>query len=854
VGLEKYRKKRDFAKTPEPSGRGRKTTGRSFVIQKHAARRLHYDFRLELGGVLKSWAVPKGPSLDPAEKHLAVHVEDHPVEYGAFEGVIPAGEYGGGTVLVWDHGTWTPKDDDPEGAYQRGRLSFELHGERMKGSWSLVRMGGRRSSENENWLLLKSRDEAAATGPDAKLTEKYVDSVISGRDLEAIAREKDRTWHSNRAAKGSKKTRFAKAATPAPPELPGAKRAAMPELVTPQLATLASEPPKGEGWIYEIKYDGYRALSFTADKRVRFLSRSGKDWTEGLSALVRSIEALPMKSAILDGEIVVPDEEGKTSFQRLQNAMGAGRDDLLVYYVFDLLYLDGKDLRAVPLEARKRALKGLLSRLPKSSPLRYSEHVEGEGANVFAQACRLGVEGVVAKRRAGIYRGRRTMEWLKIKCAARQELVIGGYTDPEGTRPGIGALLLGVYDGGELRYAGKVGTGFTAASLEELAQKLKPLEQATSPFVKKPPGRRGIHWVKPKLVAEVSFAEWTDDGRLRHPAFHGLRADRDPREVVRERPAAPTSSPSPTRRSPRIPGKAGSPISVGGVRLTNPERVLFPELALTKQMLAEYYLGASDRMLPYLVDRPLMLLRCPEGHQSECWFQKHASRGMPEAVHTADVGEASGENSPHLYIDSKEGLISLVQMGALEIHIWGGRIDRLEQPDRLILDLDPAPDVEWRRVVETARYLRARLSRLGLESFVKTTGGKGLHVVVPLVRKAGWEEVEGLARTLAVELERSDPEHFISRMTKAKRGGKIFIDYLRNGRGATSIAPYSTRARLNAPVSVPITWQELERLESAVAFDLVRTRDRLERMKRDPWEHFFDVRQAISAKVLRAAG
>jgi bifunctional non-homologous end joining protein LigD len=795
VGLEAYRKKRDFKKTPEPSGEQTSESGRAFVIQKHDARRLHYDFRLELDGVLKSWAVPKGPSLDPSEKRLAVHVEDHPVEYASFEGLIPEGEYGGGPVIVWDRGVWIP-EGDPRTAYEKGRLSFELEGQKLHGLWSLVRISKPRDKSNA-WLLIKKRDAYATTGEDAEIVERKPESVLSDKTIAEVEREPERIWHSN------KKRAFKK----------------LPTISSPQLATLVEAPPKGPEWIYEVKLDGYRAIGLCESHEAAMISRNGKDWTSSMGTIARAIERLPVKSAVLDGEVVVQNDDGTTSFQKLQNALGEGRDDLLSYYVFDLLFLDGEDVAGLPLLERKKRLKTLLSGLKPSSPLRYGDHVTGDADKILHRVCELGGEGIVAKRADAPYAQKRTRDWVKVKCMRRQEVVIVGWTEPKGSRKGLGALVLAVHDDqGDLIDVGRVGTGFDQAMLAALHHRLKAIEQKASPLGK-PTRGKSVHWARPELVAEVAFAEWTGEGKLRHPSFIALREDKDPSEVEREKPlpAAATKKKS-----------ADGRVLVLGVPITNPDKVLYADAGITKRELAEYYATAADEMLPHVANRPVMIYRCPDGLEGERWFQKHASKGMPEDVRTIGIEDRRGKSEPYLYIDSARGLVSLAQMGSLEIHVWGAHVDRLESPDLLVFDLDPDPAVEWKRVVAAAKRVRERLREHEMESFVRTTGGKGLHVVVELESSTfDWDKSRAFSGGIAAEMVREDPSGFVATMAKSKRTGKILIDYFRNTRGATSVASFSTRARKGAPVALPISWEELEAVSSGAEFDLRSVRQRL---------------------------
>jgi bifunctional non-homologous end joining protein LigD len=829
--LASYRHKRDFGRTPEPAGAKRPSArGRSFVIQKHDARRLHYDFRLELDGVLKSWAVPKGPSLIPGEKRLAVHVEDHPIEYGRFEGVIPEGQYGAGTVKVWDRGVWIP-DGDPREGLERGKLSFQLRGRKLHGGWALVRMHGRAGRNGkENWLLIKERDKE-----------------LDGRGAEGVHPVKKRS-RSGTGAEGASSNGTGRDG-----------KAALPDFVRPQLATLVQAAPRGDQWLHEIKLDGYRVMARIDRGSIRLLTRSGQDWTARFRGVAAAAAKLKADRALLDGEVVVLDTRGVSHFQFLQEALSLKRTGDLVYFAFDLLHLDGRDLRDLPLSERK----ALLARLLRGSgqTIRYSEHVEGRGGTFYDRACRMGLEGIVSKQKDAPYRSGRGSAWVKVKCVTSQEFVIVGFTDPKGTRAGFGALLLGVHDkGGALTYVGRVGTGFDDRSLKALHAKLKALEQERSPLRSRPPGStRGVHWVEPKLVADVAFTNWTRDGILRHPAFHGLREDKPAREVVRERPRLPAAAESsshgrrrvrtrgPIRHSTRAASSAfvsASGVTIAGVTLTHPNRVLYPGQGITKQDLAAFYEEIGDWILPHVVERPLSLVRCPAGQGTACFYQKHVGPEASDHIEGVRVKGKGGVRT-YAYIEDLAGLVSLVQMGVLELHPWGSRVGDLEHPDRITLDLDPAPGVPWKRVIATARQLRSLLSELRLKSFVKTTGGKGLHVVVPLAPKESWDTVKAFARGVADAMAQRAPKEYTASLSKASRTGKIFIDYLRNSQGATAVAAYSTRALPGAPVATPIAWDELGvdlRSDRFTVRDLPR---RLVALRKDPWEGFLKSRQTL---------
>ena len=638
----------------------------------------------------------------------------------------------------------------------------------------------------------------------------------------------------------------------------------LPAWIAPQLATLVAAPPPGDAWVHEIKLDGYRILLRVARGRVRLLTRNRQDWTERFPAVVEAAARLPVKEALLDGEIVVFDAAGVSSFQALQQAVGRGAGRSLVYVAFDLLFLDGRDLRPEPLLARKKELARLLE--GRRGALRYSEHFDEPGQKVYERACRMALEGIVSKRKQAPYTAGRGQAWLKVKCVARQEFVIGGYTDPEGARVEFGSLLLGVHEpDGRLVYAGRVGTGFSRATLAALGKRLRKLGQRGSPFAAdgpRPP-TRGAHWVKPVLVAEVAFTEWTRDGLLRHPAFEGLREDKPAAAVVREGARAPKPAPakrriqggSDARPAPakrRIQGGSDTEVAVAGVRLTHPERVLYPDQAITKLALARYYEAVADWILPHVADRPLSLVRCPEGQPGPCFYQKHAGPGVPKEVKRVRIRESGGGTASYLYLDDLAGVVALTQIGVLEIHPWGARVARLDRPDRLVLDLDPAPGLPWTRVVEAAQEIHALLADLDLVAFVKTTGGKGLHVVVPLQPEAGWDALRALGEGIGAELARRAPDRYTINPLKAARRGRIFVDYLRNVRGATAVAAYSTRARPGAPVSTPLGWSELAGKTRPGDFTVETVPKRLASLRRDPWADFFSVDQAITSRTARA--
>lgn len=812
--LKPYRDKRDFEASPEPKGkRGRKTPKARFVVQKHDARRLHYDLRLEMDGVLKSWAVTRGPSLSPAEKRLAVRTEDHPVDYLGWEGAIPKGQYGGGTMIVWDTGSWEPVGD-PAAGLEKGHLEFALHGERLAGRWHLVRMKGRGGEKKQPWLLMKADDGHARR--DGDILVEHEASVLSGRtNRELSAGGVVRADHAARAeVAAGRKTK------PPMSRSKGARKAILPPFVEPALATLVDDVPTGDGWLYEIKHDGYRMQARIDGGSVKLLTRSGLDWTAKFEPTAQALKAMKLPSALIDGEIVVETESGVSSFSALQQALAAGDTGSAVFYAFDLLYLDGRDVRALPLTERKDLLLQSLDDAPPGGPVRFSEHLAADGAAMARHACRLGLEGVVAKRADAPYRSGRTDHWRKVKCTRSEEFVVAGYMPSTTAARSVGSLILGTYENGALVHVGRVGTGFRDAVARDLWTELEPLRIPSPPFAAELPplARRNARWVESRLVCEVTFRGWTADDQLRHASFKTLRSDVRPDEVVREKAAA---APKPRKRKPLAET----------VTLTHPDRVLWPDVGLTKEGLAEYYAEVADRILPHVVDRPLSLLRCPDGLGS-CFYQKHAWAGLDERY----IRLVDGEKA--VVIEDRDGLRSLVQASVLEIHPWGATASDPDRPDRLVFDLDPGEGIGWSDLVAGALAVRERMSASGLSSFVKTTGGKGLHVVVPIEPKAGWDEAKAFAQRVASEMAKDAPDSFVATVSKKARDGRIYVDYLRNQRGATAVAAFSTRARPGAPVSVPVDWDELPSLGSGARFGFASVTGRLAVLKRDPWAGF----------------
>jgi bifunctional non-homologous end joining protein LigD len=863
VALETYRQKRNFSITPEPKGRKPKAkkNALAFVVQKHAASRLHYDFRLELNGVLLSWAVPKGPSLDPNDKRLAMHVEDHPIEYGEFEGIIPPKQYGGGTVLLWDKGTWVPKED-PATGYAKGKLKFDLEGEKLHGGWTLVRSRGSKYAGDKAWLLIKENDDFARRGPDALIVDDKPKSVATGRSIEEIAAERDRVWESNKSvqenvksgAVAKKKKRKIDVSS-----VEGVVRRQIPDFIEPQLATLVKTAPDTAQWIEEIKFDGYRMLCRIEGGAARLYSRSNKEWTGNFQNIADAAARLPVETAWLDGEVVQMDPSGRSSFQRLQNALSENDSENMFYFVFDIPYLNGFDLRTTPLLERKRVLEKVMASPP--SALRLSFYQQGDGAAFLHKACELKLEGMIAKLAQSPYSAGRNRSWVKVKCGLRQEMVIGGFTDPEGSRQGFGALLLGVYEpDGKLRYSGKVGTGFDDKTLMDLKRQLDARVQDQPAFSNPPRGAeaRRSHWVKPDLVAEIAFTEWTDEGTLRHPSFQGLRLDKKAEEVVRERAAEATSDnqvpqqQSGSDHNERKQRRSGND-AVAGIQLTHPGKLLFPEANISKHDLAEYYERVAQWMLPHVKQRPLSLLRCPNGWGKECFYQKNVDRSVNEAIDRVKVSTSDG---PAMYMmaNTASALVALVQMGVLEIHPWGSTSSKLGFPDRVIFDFDPDDDLPWDRLVEAVQLIKTLLEEIGLRGFLKTTGGKGLHVVVPIKRTQPWVVVKNFTKAIADLFVATFPDRFTAKVSKATRHGKIFIDYLRNDEGSTAIAPYSTRARNDAPVAVPVAWDELSSDIRFTYFNIKSVVARMQKLKTDPWEGFFESDQSINAKILQKVG
>ncbi len=804
--LERYRNKRDFSRTREPAGKVTAVGQRLFVVQKHAARRLHYDLRMQFGDTLWSWAVPQGPSLDPKVRRLAVRVEDHPLAYYDFEGPIPKGEYGGGAMIVWDRGTWVPMGD-AEADYAKGTIKFRLSGEKLGGGWTLVRIKNPRE-RGDNWLLIKERDPFARPEADGDILDEAPESVISGRRVEEIAQDEP--------AKPAVRPRRMQVA-----RLAGARKAALPPAPRPQLASPTAAVPDGADWLHEIKLDGYRTLARIESGAVRLFTRSGHDWTDRYGGVADAFAKVACRQALIDGEIVVLDDSGVSHFPALQDALAAGRSEALTFFAFDLLHLDGYDLSDVPLVKRKQALDALLAPIvAPSSVLQISGHVRGRGREFLEQASAIGLEGVISKKADSGYRPGRSKAWLKTKCLASETFVIVGYTT-SAAAGGLAALLVAEALEDGLRYAGRVGTGWSAAEADRLRARLDALRQ-DEPAVALPAEdrRKDITWVRPALQVEVQYGARTAENRLRHAVYQGLRPDK----------AAPaTAEPKAPRR------RYVTDADLAAVWVTNPDRVMFGAGGPTKLELALYYARVGDWMLPELVDRPVSLVRCPTGKIADSFFQRHALSGMPEAVRQIALREeGSKQRADYLYLDNARGLLALAQFGAVEFHSWGCRIDEPERPDRMVLDLDPDESLPWRETVKAAFEIRETLTGLGLTPFLKTTGGRGLHVVVALARRQGWAEMRHFSELFAAHMARRLPRLFTANMTKAQRRGRIFLDYLRNARSATAVAAYSLRARPGAPVSTPLTWHEIEEIDDPADLNYSTVPVRLTEVD-DPW-------------------
>jgi len=834
--LGRYKDKRNFSRTREPDARDASASSDDiFVIHKHAARNLHYDLRLALGGTLKSWAVPKGPSLNPAVKRLAVQVEDHPIEYASFEGNIPEGEYGAGAVIVWDKGVWQCSNGEAQQQYDEGSMKFELKGQKLQGRWMLIRMKGR-ASENEknNWLLKKESDEHARE--DFDILSQMPESTVSGHTIEeteATDRPSEESLIKLDAELKRQKT----------------QKRDLPKELKPQLASLTESAPEGANWLHEIKYDGYRLMAYLDNNKVRLLTRNGHDWTYKYQSIAKALMKLGLSKTIIDGELVVAMPDGKTSFHELQN-FGRDSSGSLVFFAFDLPFYKGYDLRESPLLKRKEILQLLLPFQKESNKLRYSDHVQGGGGSFYKEICKMSLEGCVSKKSSSSYKSARSKTWLKTKCMNSEEFVLCGFTYESRSKTKIGALLLGSYDTDrQLHYVGKVGTGFKERERQSLLNTLSPLTRKKPPVIEPPTSASKAIWVRPVVLAEVKFAEKTPDGILRHAVFQGLREDKAVEELRQEQASAVNNRTKSSRNNTgkRQPQKEESSKS----KLSNPDRVLYPDNKLTKADLAAYYQKVSAYMLRDIKSRPLVLIRCPKGINEQCFFQKHVNTSFPDDMPTIEVEPGT---SPYAMVESAADLSAMSQLSVIEIHNMGASKQNLEKPDRLIFDLDPDEGLPPRRVVDAALLLRELLQHLGLTSFVKLTGGKGLHVVVPLNRKDSWDDAKTFSAGVAQALVSGDPDAYTAGMAKKARKNKVFIDHFRNARGASAIANYSPRARPGAPVATPLRWDELKSNMAFNKYTIQNIGRRLGALKKDPWHEFYKTSQSLRKNMFRALG
>jgi bifunctional non-homologous end joining protein LigD len=856
--LQRYRDKRDFGKTPEPKGaRAKAGQQLSFVIQKHDATRLHYDFRLELDGVLLSWAIPKGPSFDPADKRMAVRTEDHPLSYGSFEGTIPAGQYGAGEVIVWDRGTWQPVGD-PHAGLRAGKLAFRLAGEKVVGQWELVRMHNAHDRK-ETWLLIKKRDADARPHAEFDVVSEMPDSVLA-------------------------KPKRSPAAKPAPAKsvdsLAQAKKARVPKELAPQLATLATNIPTEGQWVYEVKFDGYRLLTRYEKGVPRLYTRNGHDWTDKMPRLAKELATLRLDSGWIDGEVVALDSQGVPNFNALQNAFDRSDTQALTYFVFDVPFFEGHDLRELPLTARRDLLEKWLAG-HAGEHVRFSTAFDADPASVLSSACRMNLEGLIAKRADAPYRSERSTSWLKLKCHQRQEFVVGGFVDRTNATGEIGSLLLGVHDDqGRLMPVGGVGTGWDAAAARDLHRRLSRIEASESPFAQALPAAKhsrwsrrtegGERWVKPQLVVEVAFGGWTAAGQIRHASFLGVRSDKPASAITRESAVNPSSGErrhstgkaatavpraSAKKTSSAVARRNTGKADAGMPAITHPERVIDTSTGLTKLDLARYYDSVADWMLPHLSGRPVALLRGPSGIAGTLFFQKHAAKTVIPGIRVLDASLWPGHD-PLLEIATREALLGAAQMNVIEFHTWNSTVRNMEKPDRIVFDLDPGEGVTWAQIREGAVLVRSLLQQLELESWLKTSGGKGLHVVVPIAPRWHVDKVRSLSQAVVVHLAKTIPERFVAKSGASNRVGKIFVDYLRNGDGATTVAAFSARARPGLGVSMPIAWEQLDSLKSSGQWTIATARDYLSLQKADPWSAYGAAKQSLreAIRVLKVGG
>jgi len=840
--LARYWAKRDFAITSEPRGqRAKPGKALSFVIQKHDASRLHYDFRLELDGVLVSWAVPKGPSYDPADKRMAIHVEDHPLSYGSFEGTIPPKQYGAGTVIVWDNGTWEPVGDRHEGL-AKGKLVFRMHGQKMQGLWELVKIA-KGGEKQEPWLLFKKRDEFARSKADYDVVSALPDSVIA----KPVRTPAPPSSAPRAKVKSGAPTPSSQKNAKAQAVVPGAKKAPLPSTMSPQLATLASGVPADGEWVYEIKFDGYRIMARLQGGKASLITRGGHDWSARMPRLVQELGQLGLKSAWLDGEIVVLNEQGLPSFNALQKAFdrGAG-SEAIVLFLFDVPYFEGYDLRDVALGARRRLLKALLDERA-TEHVRYSADFESDAAAILRSACQMNLEGVIAKRLDAPYVSRRSETWLKLKCKQRQEFVVCGYTDRSDGSPQIGSLLLGVHGpNGDLVSVGSVGTGWDSAEAQDIKRKLARLEVPQPPFAAgaSKPGRwskrvaGSERWVRPVTVAEVEFAEWTPEGQIRHASYVALRSDKPASAIVRET----------AKQMGPVPSKPSRKPAAASVKVSNAERVIDPSTGLTKLDLVRYYESVSEWILPHLKGRPCSLVRGPTGIQGQLFFQKHDDKLSIPGAKALDEKLWPG-HAALLEVGTAQALANAAQMNVIEFHTWNSLARNIDKPDRMIFDLDPGEGTTWQHVQEAATLVHALLSELGLQSWLKTSGGKGLHVVVPLTPRFDYDTVRAFSQAVVQHLARTIPSRFVAKSGPANRVGKLFVDYLRNGHGATTAAAFSARARPGLGVSVPVSWDDLATLKSGAQWTIATAREHLSFQTRDPWEGYWKAKQTLTGPM-----